>query len=139
MLRTLQLILPALIPSWNFFDVIAPSPRIEYALCDETGASQSGWMPFRPRPESLSILTMLRRLIWNPRWNETLFLISCAERLSQGITPDHSASEIIARMKRDLATSTEASHFRFRLVFVHREGDQLTQEEICRSEPEALR
>ena len=27
-----KLLLPALIPSWSFFDVIAPSPRIEYAL-----------------------------------------------------------------------------------------------------------
>lgn len=139
MLRTVQLILPALIPSWNFFDVIAPSPRIEYALCDEAGLSKSGWMPYRPRPKSISTLTMVRRLIWNPHWNETLFLNSCAERLSQGITPEHSANEILTRMKRDLAHDNEASHFRFRLIFIHREGDALTEEEICVSEPEALR
>jgi len=30
MLRTLQLLLPALIPSWEFFKAVAPSPRIEY-------------------------------------------------------------------------------------------------------------
>lgn len=139
MLRTFQLVLPALIPSWNFFDVIAPSPRIEYALCDETGTNKSDWLAYRPRPERLSILTLLRRLVWNPRWNETLFLTSCAERLSQGITPEHSANEILTRMKRDLAHDTDASHFRFRLVFIHREGDALTQEAICVSEPETLR
>ena len=32
MQNALRLLLPALIPSWRFFDVIAPSPRIEYAL-----------------------------------------------------------------------------------------------------------
>tara|TARA_Y100000052_G_scaffold27554_2_gene36273 strand:+ start:17501 stop:17911 length:411 start_codon:yes stop_codon:yes gene_type:complete len=113
--RTLQLILPALIPSWNFFDVIAPSPRIEYALLTSAEDAPVHWQAFRPRPETLSALTLLRRLFWNPRWNETLFLVSCAERLSQGITPDHSAREILTRMKRELAQTTRASHFCFRL------------------------
>lgn len=139
MLRTLQLILPALIPSWNFFDVIAPSPRIEYAFCDASGKLKSGWQAYRPRPAALSTLTMLRRLIWNPHWNETLFLNSCAERLSQGITPEHSVREILSRMTRDLSSNAKASHFRFRLVFVHREDDGLTEEEVYVSEPEALR
>ena len=100
---------------------------------------KSGWQAFRPRPQSLSTLDMLRRLIWNPRWNETLFLNSCAERLSQGITPDHSVREILTRLKRDLAPTSDASHFKFRLVFVHREDDQLTSEDIFVSEAEALR
>lgn len=30
-LAPFKLLLPALIPSWNFFDVIAPAPRVEYA------------------------------------------------------------------------------------------------------------
>ena len=139
MLRTLQLILPALIPSWNFFDVIAPSPRIEYAFCNAKGKLKTGWQAFRPRPQALSTMDMLRRLIWNPHWNETLFLNSCAERLSQGITPDHSVREILTRMKRDLSPNTKESHFKFRLVFVHREDDDISQEEIFVSEPEALR
>ena len=32
MLRTLKLLLPVLIPSWRFFDFIAPSPRIQFSL-----------------------------------------------------------------------------------------------------------
>lgn len=139
MLRTIQLILPALMPAWNFFDVIAPSPRIEYAFCNATGKLKTGWQIFRPRPATLSTLEIMQRLVWNPHWNETLFLNSCAERLSQGITPDHSAREILTRMKRDLLPNTNESHFKFRLVFVHREHDQLAFEEIFVSEPEALR
>ena len=136
MLRTVQLILPALIPSWNFFDVIAPSPRIEYQLLDEAGKPRGDWQAFRQRPEHISLLTMLRRLIWNPRWNESLFLVSCAERLSQDITPEHSAREILTRMKRDLQAETDAPLFRFRLVFIHREDETLTQEILYTSSPE---
>ncbi len=138
MLRTVQLILPALIPSWNFFDVIAPSPRIEYQLLNEAGKPRGDWQAFRPRPENISLLTMLQRLIWNPHWNESLFLVSCAERLSQDITPEHSEREILTRMKRDLQAETNAEQFRFRLVFVHREDETLTQEILYTSAPEPL-
>lgn len=138
MLRTVQLILPALIPSWNFFDVIAPSPRIEYQLLDDAGKSRGDWQTFRPRPDNISLLTMMRRLIWNPHWNESLFLVSCAERLSQDITPEHSEREILTRMKRDLQGDTDAPQFRFRLVFIHREDETLTQEILYTSAPEPL-
>ena len=138
MLRTVQLILPALIPSWNFFDVIAPSPRIEFQPLDDAGKPCGDWQAFRPRPEHSSLLTMLRRLIWNPRWNESLFLVSCAERLSQDITPEHSVREILARMKRDLQAETDAAQFRFRLVFIHREDETLTQDILYTSAPEPL-
>ncbi len=138
MLRTVQLILPALIPSWNFFDVIAPSPRIEYQLLDDAGKPRGDWQAFRPRPENISLLTMLRRLIWNPHWNESLFLVSCAERLSQDITPEHSEREILTRMKRDLQAETDAPQFRFRLVFIHREDETLTQDILYTSAPEPL-
>ena len=138
MLRTVQLILPALIPSWNFFDVIAPSPRIEYQLLDDAGKLRGNWQTFRPRPDNISLLTMLRRLIWNPHWNESLFLVSCAERLSQDITPEHSEREILTRMKRDLQAETDAAQFRFRLVFIHREDETLTQDILYTSMPEPL-
>ena len=138
MLRTVQLILPALIPSWNFFDVIAPSPRIEYQLLDKTDAPLCDWKAFRPRPEKLSLFTIMKRLIWNPHWNESLFLVSCAERLSQNITPEHSTREILTRLKRDLNHETDAPQFRFRLAFIHREDETLTQEILYTSAPEPL-
>ena len=49
MLHGLKLLLPALIPSWRFFDTIAPSPRIEYALLHDPHAA-AAWREFRPRP-----------------------------------------------------------------------------------------
>lgn len=118
MLRPFTLLLPALIPSWRFFDVIAPSPRIEYALLP--GETAPGdWREFRPRPERVSLAAMLGRLVWNPRWNETLFLVSCAERLVDEPTA-HSEDEIFRRIAADLADAPEP-WLTFRLVFVHRD------------------
>ena len=100
MLQTLKLLLPALIPSWRFFDTIAPSPRIEFALLKTARDASGRWQEFRPRPARLPISTMLKRMFWNPRWNESLFLVSCAERLMESPT-EHSSQEILARIEAD--------------------------------------
>eukprot|EP01041_Mallomonas_annulata_P029338 gene29338-51316_t len=101
MFKALRLLLPALIPSWNFFDVIAPSPRIEYALGALPAAPLDAWREFRPRPAHLPLWRMLARLLWNRHWNETLFLVSCAERLVDQPTA-HSEDEIFRRIAADL-------------------------------------
>ncbi len=68
---------------------------------------------------------MLRRLIWNPRWNESLFLVSCAERLADQPTA-HSENEIFARIAADLARAPDAAALpawlSFRLLFLSREA-----------------
>ena len=46
-LRPFALLLPALIPSWNFFDVIAPSPRIEIARLVSVDTPRV-WQEFAP-------------------------------------------------------------------------------------------
>ena len=142
MLKTLNLLLPALIPSWNFFDVIAPSPRIEYVVLSAPTDKSDDWQTFRPRPDHIPLVTMFGRMIWNPRWNESLFLISCAERLSQDITPEHSNREIIKRIRADLLSSQTEAHatgwFQFRLVFVEREQDTLISEVIYQSAAEPM-
>jgi hypothetical protein len=74
-------LLPALIPSWRFFDYIAPSPRIEFAVIAAVDDPAMRWREFRPRPAHLPVAAMLRRLLWNPLWNESLFMVSCAEKL----------------------------------------------------------
>lgn len=130
MIRTLGLILPALIPSWNFFDIIAPSPRIEFRhLTQEATATE--WQAFRPRPRQLGPATMLRRMLWNPQWNETLYTMSLSERLIANPT-DHSETEILNRIRHDLLTTNEdlTGHIQFRLVFIYRESDRLEQEEL---------
>ncbi|WP_165185710.1 hypothetical protein [Caulobacter soli] len=137
MSNPLRLLLPALIPSWNFFDVIAPSPRVEYALSATPGAV-GDWREFRPRPPHVSVPAMLRRLVWNPRWNETLFIVSCAERLIDEPT-DHSQDEIFRRIAADLARQPDAAALEpwlsFRLVFLSREGEVVDSEVLFQSAP----
>lgn len=120
MLRTLSLLLPALMPSWRFFDTIGPSPRVEYALLAAQDAAPTEWRAYRPRPQRLSFAARLLRLFWNPRWNESLFLVSLAERLAEEETA-HARAEIHARLVAEvLATGTEAAYLQFRLVFISR-------------------
>ena len=141
MLNPLRLLLPALIPSWNFFDVIAPSPRIEYALAASRDDDPGEWREFRPRPDHVSVATMLRRLVWNSRLNETLFVVSCAERLIDNPT-DHSQDEILRRIAADLArqpdAATQAPWLSFRLVFLSREGEAIDREVLFQSAPRPL-
>ncbi|WP_297509833.1 hypothetical protein [uncultured Caulobacter sp.] len=134
-MQPLRLLLPALIPSWNFFDVIAPSPRVEYALLGAETAPPEDWREFRPRPARVSLVTMARRLLWNPQWNESLFLVSCAERLIDQPT-DHSEAEILSRIAADLAGDPDAPPWlAFRLTFVRREGEALIREVLFQSAP----
>lgn len=113
MLRTLELVLPALIPSWAFFKDVAPSPRIEYWVAEDGPF----WREFQPRPMQVPIGKMIRRLIWNPRWNDQLFLVSCAERLVTDPTP-HSVDEIKQRLATALRPTKGRRTVQFRLVFV---------------------
>lgn len=133
-LNTLKLLLPALIPSWHFFDIITASPRIQYALLDDEDETGSNWSEFRPRPPSVSIRQTLHRLFFNAKWNESLFLVSCAERIllnasSQQVS--HSENEILERISNELKINNpllNTTYLQFRLVCVKREQDQLLEE-----------
>lgn len=136
----LKLLLPALIPSWNFFDVIAPSPRVEYARLRSIGDASGEWKAFRPRPQRLSPLEMLTRLVWNPRWNESLFLVSCAERLGDAETA-HSETEIFKRIAADVVRGpqdAERPWLCFRVIFVSRVGEALVDEVQYQPAPRLL-
>ncbi|WGW04445.1 hypothetical protein [Tropicibacter oceani] len=117
--RTLSLLLPALIPSWRFFKTVAPSPRVEYRL------DGGDWTECRHRPDSVSLGRMLRRMLWNPRWNEQLFLVSLSERLVAEPT-QHSLDELNKRIAR-LSGAQPGARLQFRLVFVCREGAQIVK------------
>jgi len=133
MLHLINLLLPALIPSWNFFDVIVPSPRIQYAFLDSKHGAVDKWLEFRPRPTHVSFFEMLKRMVWNPYWNESLFLMSCAERLLEYPTK-HSETEIYKRLIFELDSNTinskikDKKYIQFRLVLIRREGDKLKEE-----------
>jgi len=132
-LHVLELLLPALIPSWNFFDVIVPSPRIQYAVLNLESDRALEWKVFRPRPQRVSFLMMLQRMLWNPDRNEALFLVSCAERLIEYPTR-HSEREISSRIRFELKSTSfkeiirNKTHFKFRVVFIRRERNELKEE-----------
>ncbi|WP_368184420.1 hypothetical protein [Aestuariibius sp. HNIBRBA575] len=139
LLRIVMLLLPALIPSWRFFKTVAPSPRVEFRILPaDQSSSNAQWCEFRPRPATLSIWQMLRRMVWNPVWNEQLFLVSCAERLIANPT-QHSIDEINSRIWADIASSPPrtpaGSRLQFRLVFVCREGAEIVKYVDYESQP----
>ena len=134
-INTLKLLLPALIPSWNFFDVIAPSPRIQFRLLNSKNEAEKDWQEFRPRPTHISFLQMLKRMFWNPKWNESLFLVSCAERIVDTYTK-HSEDEILNRIENDLKqrkNDTTSKNLQFRLVFIQRKKNELHQKVVFTS------
>ncbi len=72
--KLFSLILPAIFPSWRFFEEVGPAPVLEVFEGGE-------WHQARPAAPRLGVMAMIRCLLWNPHWNETLYLNSCAERL----------------------------------------------------------
>ena len=152
MLAVISLLLPALIPSWRFFSDIAPSPRIEVCLLQahEASAVQSKrtsqwtaqwtaqlsaqWQDFRPPPHTVSFAQMAARLFWNARRNEDLYFVSCAERFIVDRSP-----HCLAALERGIARGivhgigqchdpAAHTHFRFRLVFLQRNGPKIVKD-----------
>lgn len=136
MWTSLSLILPVLFPSWRFFRSIEPSPRLQWALEDGPAAT---WQPLDVRPATVPLGVMIRRLFWNPAWNETLFLVTCAERLRDDMgsdAADHSIRQIRSRLRRALPRDPAQQRMaRFRLVFVRREGHELVEQVLYVSDP----
>lgn len=83
-LRLLRLLLPVLVPSWRFFDVIAASPRIDYGWSDAVSVEPVHWHPFCPPPAVLGFGQQLCGLVWNPNRNAALYLVSCGDRVVHG-------------------------------------------------------
>ena len=143
LLHALKLLLPALFPSWNFFDVIAPSPRIQFTLRNKEDDLPHEWHEFRPRPIHVSFIQMLKRMFWNPKWNESLYMLSCAERLIEKHTP-HSEDEILQRIIKEIKNThsndilVKSTHLQFRLIVIHRKNDQLHEELVYLSRIQPL-
>ncbi len=145
MFHILKLLLPAVIPSWRFFDVIAPSPRIQFALLqskNEPPCESREWREFRPRPTRLSFLQMLGRMFWNLERNESLFMVSCAERIVQQPT-QHSEDEILKRIITEIKVNNSKSavavtHLQFRLLLVQRQDSRLQQQVVFYSRIQPL-
>lgn len=134
MLQIFKLFLPVIIPSWRFFDVIAPSPRIELTFLERQDDLPQEWQEYRPRPETLAIPDLLRRVVWNADWNESLFLMRCAERLVDG-EEEFCREEIFKSIKRDYP---EKKFVKFRLIFHAREGNDMEKHLVYMSPVRAL-
>lgn len=142
MLTLFKLLLPALMPSWRFFKSVDPSPRVEWRMLASASGPPMQWQEFRPRPQRLSPLAMAGRMLWNARWNESLFLVSCAERLTLAPTA-HSRQEILRRIAADLQRALPPGallpYLQFRLVFLDRgEDGQLVKAVTYQSEPHLM-
>lgn len=148
----LRLLLPALIPSWRFFDRIGPAPRIDYAL-SETPDDVPAWNEVRPRPAHLSIGTVLARLFWNRRRNEALYLVSCAERLVEeqtqwrarelwtrvaDIVREESGASARIRSTARTPHRTRSRWLRVRIVESMREGAEVVSDVVYESAPKVL-
>lgn len=142
MMTLFKLLLPALMPSWRFFKSVDPSPRIEFRLLAGASGPQTDWQEFRPRPPRLSPLAMAGRMLWNPRWNESLFLVSCAERLTLAPTTDSQREiqrRIAAELQRALPPGDLLPYLQFRLVFLDRAEDgRLVKAVTYLSEPHLM-
>ena len=111
----LSLILPALVPSWRFFDGVAPSPRVQWGRV--MGAdSPKVWHEFRPRPAHVSLPRMMVRLFWNPAWNDNLYLVSCAERV-QCLPTQHAVGDIRKRIQEEVGPAHAGEMLRFCLLY----------------------
>lgn len=134
----LRLLLPAIVPSWRFFDAVTASPRIDYTPLAAPGSVER-WREFRPRPAILTRGAMLRGLVWNAEWNENLYLVSLAERLLGDPSPAtqaHSERELAVRVARHLARDRDvAPFFRLRVRLVERDAalDELTSQIVYQS------
>lgn len=145
-LTGLRLLLPAIVPSWRFFDAVTASPRVDYALLTASDAVAGDWQEFRPRPAHLGAPTMLRRLLWNPTWNENLFLVSLAERLMRGESAEsvaHSERELLLRVARHLdrhGPCDPGAHLQIRLRFIGRFGadEPVSSEIVYLSAPQPI-
>lgn len=125
----LQLLLPVLFPSWRFFSGIGPSPRVEYAFASDRKPAQQ-WLEFRPRPTRLSWRDGIARLFYNAKWNEYLYVISCAEHLLENVTTAR-VDEIFLRLRRacaqgELQAPADAQFISFRIQIVERQGNNLS-------------
>lgn len=134
-LNSLRLLLPALFPSWRFFDVIGPSPRIEVARLQTPDNAGDDWREVRPRAAGLGIGGYLRSFFFNPRWNETLFLVTCAEGVIRDES-DHTVREIRDRLRADLnrpGAAPSAPWFRFRIALLSRHEGRVRRDVVFTS------
>ena len=137
LIRIITLVLPIVFPSWRFFKTVEPSPRIQWAWREQDKSAAPNWQEFHPLQERLSWPRTVGQLFYNAQWNESLFLVSCAERL-QDSPSGRLIDEIKSRVSRKLSKNNDTGQSClacFRIIFVQdRDGSQ-TLDEVYVSDP----
>lgn len=128
----MNLLLSVFISPWQFFKESVPSPRVEFVLLDSLDDQSSDWQEFCLRPKSMSFLELIKTLFFNPTWNESVYVMDCAERLI--VDPcDDDEKEIMQRIKKSLELK-DGSYIQFRLVFVTKYGHLLQRDMLFTSQ-----
>ena len=139
----LKLILPVIFPSWRFFSSIGPSPRIQFAFLEKETDEASAWQEFRSKPERVSFLQGLHRLLHNTQWNETLYISTCAERLFEeysAMREQEIMQRILAAVGRGEITAKPNDMFlQFRISAIVREGYEINNSVVFVSKPVLLK
>ena len=121
----IKLVLPIVFPSWRFFSSIGPSPRIDLAFFKNEGESPEIWIPFRPIPLQITIGQHLTRLFHSPKWNERMYINSCAERLFEGgdsfYLTEISKRLLIAIEQGEIPAPENARFMQFRIRAIYSE------------------
>lgn len=120
LLKTINLLLPVLLPSWRFFKTVAASPRVEVRVT--TDGHMSDWVSNQPESDRIGPSTMIGRLFWNPQRNNQLYMVSLSERLAECETT-HSTQEL-ARLVRATLSGREGA-FEYRVLFLQRDDDEI--------------
>jgi hypothetical protein len=140
----LRLLLPALVPSWRFFDRIGPAPRVELALVGGSSDDSPTWREVHPRPARVSFGVMLARLFWNHRRNESLYLVSCAERLVDDPTEQRALQlwrRVVDTAISEMVVGEPSGHafLRVRIVETHRQHGRVVEHVVYTSAERPLR
>lgn len=127
----LKLFLPVIFPSWRFFSSIGPSPRIHIGFSSNENDEPIDWQEFRPRPQHIPVVQHILHLFHNPRWNETLYINTCAERLFEGYS-EMREQEIMKRIlaaihSGDITPNRQSNYVVYRISALIREGELVTQ------------
>ncbi len=134
-----NLVMPIFMPSWQFFNEIAPSARIEFSCHTQEDMGVHQWQELQLRPEKLHFVDNIKRIFFNPDWNYALYIMNCAEK--QIIKPSqHNENEIFTAIKNYLPaeSKSKANFLKFRLVFVSKGERGLKRNVLFESQLEKI-
>ena len=127
MINFLKLFIPVLFPSWRFFSGIGASPRIQYAFLQSEHGEPEAWNDFRTIPPQVGLWDTFVRLFFNPVWNETLYINTCAEHLFEeysAMREQEIMRRLLAAVERgELSAKPCAKYLVYRVVALIREGE----------------